>query len=143
MNDQKIPLNLYKISSPLTGIVLKNIKLTADSSPNDTRHVVMDLSKSSYSYLEGQSAGILPPGKDARGKPHAVRLYSIASKRGGDLGGGQTLSLCVARHFWEDQKTGAISIPGLISNYLSELQIGETIRITGPVGRHFVLPKKL
>jgi len=43
-------------------------------------------------FWEGQSVGIIPPGVDAKGKPHKNRLYSIASSRyvcmyGGGVGG--------------------------------------------------------
>jgi len=34
-------------------------------------------------FWEGQSVGIIPPGVDAKGKPHKNRLYSIASSRYG------------------------------------------------------------
>ena len=41
---------------------------------------------------------MLPPGIDAKtGKPHQQRLYSIASSRYGDDGGGTSVSLCVRR----------------------------------------------
>ena len=45
-------------------------------------------------YVEGQSIGVLPPGTDAKtGKPHQQRLYSIASSRYGDDGGGNATAV--------------------------------------------------
>ncbi len=37
-----------------------------------------------FPVLEGQSIGIVPPGSDANGKPHVIRLYSVASPRDGE-----------------------------------------------------------
>ena len=44
-------------------------------------------------YREGQSIGIIPDGIDKNGKPHKLRLYSIASSALGDLGDSKTVSL--------------------------------------------------
>lgn len=42
-------------------------------------------------YREGQSVGVIPEGIDKNGKPHKVRLYSIASSALGDLGNSETV----------------------------------------------------
>ncbi|MBI1870463.1 MAG: ferredoxin--NADP(+) reductase [Chlamydiae bacterium] len=140
MSEKKISLNTYKVSSPWTATVLENIKLTADSSPNDTRHVVINLQGSSYEYVEGQSVGILPPGIDEKGKPHAVRLYSIASHRRGEKGDAQSLSVCVKRVVYQDPVTG-LEKRGVGSNFICDLKKGDAVRITGPVGNRFLLPE--
>jgi sulfite reductase alpha subunit-like flavoprotein len=44
-------------------------------------------------YREGQSIGIIPDGIDKNGKPHKLRLYSIASSALGDFGDSKTVSL--------------------------------------------------
>ncbi len=136
-------VNLYTLKNPVICEVLENRRLTPETynADNDVRHLVLRPQRD-FPYLPGQSVGVLLPGLDPNTKkPHKPRIYSIASKRGGDLGGGHTLSLTVVRHFWESADSGIINVPGLISNYLCDLQIGETIRITGPVGRHLVLPE--
>jgi len=46
-------------------------------------------------YREGQSVGVIADGIDKNGKPHKVRLYSIASSALGDLGNSET----VINHF--------------------------------------------
>ena len=43
-------------------------------------------------YREGQSIGIIPEGIDKNGKPHKLRLYSIASSAIGDFGDSKTVS---------------------------------------------------
>ncbi|MBI1884407.1 MAG: ferredoxin--NADP(+) reductase [Chlamydiae bacterium] len=138
--DRKIPLNIYKISSPCVGTVLENKKLTQPSSPNDTHHVVVGLEGSSYTYLEGQSAGVLPAGMDEKGKPHAVRLYSIASHRSGEKGYPFSLSLCVKRVVYQNPQTGQEK-RGVGSNYTCDLKTGDSVKLTGPVGNRFLLPE--
>jgi len=142
MSDRKVPLNLYKISQPFSSKVLQNIKLTSDSSPNDTRHVVLDLKGSTYQYLEGQSVGVLPEGHDKEGHAYSVRLYSIASHRRGDKDFPNSLSLCVKRVVYEDPKTGK-EVRGVGSNFVCDLKEGDSVRITGPVGNRFLLPESL
>lgn len=42
-------------------------------------------------YREGQSIGIIADGVDKNGKPHKLRLYSIASSAIGDFGDSKTV----------------------------------------------------
>lgn len=42
-------------------------------------------------YREGQSIGVIPDGIDKNGKPHKLRLYSIASSALGDFGNSKTV----------------------------------------------------
>lgn len=44
-------------------------------------------------YREGQSIGVIPDGVDKNGKPHKLRLYSIASSAIGDFGDSKTVCL--------------------------------------------------
>lgn len=137
-----IVINLYKQTNPITGTVIENKRITSpDRGPrNDVRHIVVRY-KENYPYIPGQSVGILPPGIDPRtNKPHHLRLYSIASDRHGDLNDNQTVSMCVVRHFFDDPKTGQKNLPGFCSNYLCDLKVNDTVRMTGPAGKHFVLP---
>ncbi|MBI4057634.1 MAG: ferredoxin--NADP(+) reductase [Elusimicrobia bacterium] len=142
-NTQKsIPINLYRISSPLAVEVIENRRLTAESRgrKNDVRHLVFKFN-GSYPCIPGQSAGILPPGIDSRTKrPNSPRLYSVASPSTGDHGDGKTFSLCVTRHFWENPQTGEKDLPGAASNYLCDLRVGDKVKVTGPTGKHFLLP---
>ncbi|MBX6312268.1 MAG: ferredoxin--NADP(+) reductase [Isosphaeraceae bacterium] len=133
-----IPLNLYRVSRPGIARVLANERLTPEGY-DDVRHIVLDRSGLDYHYLEGQSLGVLPPGVDAKGRPHKLRLYSIASTRLGDDGAGQTASLCVKRVVYTDPATGQ-ERRGIASNYLCDLQPGDEVAVTGPSGKTFLLP---
>ena len=133
----EVVVNRYKKATPLIATVIENKKLV-QSSDSDVRHLVFDAPD--YDYMEGQSAGILAPGISDKGKPHAVRLYSIASL-GTDLDNIEKLSLCVKRLEYQDEVTGEIK-KGICSNYLCDLQPGDKVEMTGPAGRKFILPAK-
>jgi len=134
-----VPLNLYKVKQPGKARVVAVERLTPEDR-DDVRHVVLDLSGLAYRYLEGQSLGVLPPGVDEKGKPHKLRLYSIASTRLGDDGECRTASLCVKRLIYDDPETGEPRY-GVASNYLCDLKPGDEVRVTGPSGKHFLLPE--
>lgn len=138
---REIPYNLFKAKTPLWGEVLETYRLTPPERPeeNDVRHVV--LSSTGLSYLPGQSVGIVPDGYDPRtGKPHKLRLYSVASDSKGDYGDYKTVSVVVVRHFWNDELGGQNRVPGVCSKFLCDCEVGEKVRITGPVGKRFLLP---
>ena len=138
---REVPSNLFKSTNPLLGEVLENRRLTPPERPphNDVRHIV--LSSPGLSYLPGQSIGVVPEGYDLRsGKPHKLRLYSVSSESKGDYGDGQTVSTVVVRHFWDNEETGETSIPGVCSKQLCDCEAGDKVKLTGPVGKRFLLP---
>jgi ferredoxin--NADP+ reductase len=133
-----IPFNLYRVSAPGTARVVSNVRLTPETH-DDVRHIVLDLAGLDYRYLEGQSLGVLTPGIDEKGHANKLRLYSIASSRGGDDGRGTTASLCVKRVAYRDPATGE-ERRGVASNYLCDTRPGDEVAVTGPVGKTFLLP---
>ncbi|WP_218081526.1 ferredoxin reductase domain-containing protein [Anthocerotibacter panamensis] len=136
----EIPVNTYRPNAPYKGKAVYVERLTPDDSPNDVRHIVLDLKGGDLTYLEGQSIGIVPPGTDAKGKPHKLRLYSIASTRTGDDGGDGTVALCVKRVVYIHPETKE-EVRGVASNFLCDLQPEDDVLITGPVGKNFLLPE--
>ena len=71
--------------------------------------------------LEGQTIGIVPPGTDAQGRPHFVRLYSVASPRDGERPRYNNVALTVKR-VTEDH--AGKPVRGVASNYLCDLDEG-------------------
>ncbi len=136
----EIPVNIYRPTNPFRGKALENITLTPDDPDNDVRHVVFDLSGGDLTYFEGQSIGIIPPGIDAKGKPHKLRLYSIASSRIGDNKDSKTVSVCVKRVVYKHPETGEI-VRGVASNHVCDLKPGDEVTLTGPTGKTFLLPE--
>ncbi len=135
-----IPINLFKPQEPLPMTLVSKTRLTPEGHPSDVQHLVLQYPEGAFRYLEGQSIGVLPPGTDDAGKPHKLRLYSVASKRAGDDGKGDTVSLCVKRVRYTDPETGVERL-GVATNYLCDLQPGAQVQTTGPVGRTFLLPE--
>lgn len=134
---EAVPVNLYKPKEPYVGTVLDNYSLLADGAIGRVNHITFDLSEGNLHYVEGQSIGIIPDGEDANGKPHKLRLYSIASTRHGDNLEDKTVSLCVRQLQYE--KDGE-TILGVCSTFLCDIAPGSKVKITGPVGKEMLLP---
>ena len=132
--------NVYKPSSPFIARVVENSRLSDDQSPDDIRHIVLDIKGGGILYKEGQSIGILVPGEDERGKRHRPRLYSISSPRGGESDV-DTVSLTIKRIVYTDPDSGK-EMRGLASNYICDRKPGDEVEITGPIGRTFFLPEE-
>ncbi|MEB3340260.1 ferredoxin--NADP reductase [Okeania sp.] len=139
IDKKDVPVNTYRPKNPFMGKCLSNEELVREGGDGTVRHLKFDLSGSDLKYLEGQSIGIIPPGTDAKGKPHKLRLYSIASTRHGDDLNDQTVSLCVRRLEYNHPETGE-RIYGVCSSYLCALEEGADVAITGPVGKEMLLP---
>tara|TARA_Y100001968_G_scaffold332265_1_gene389740 strand:- start:2665 stop:3795 length:1131 start_codon:yes stop_codon:yes gene_type:complete len=135
-----VPINTYKPKAPFLGKVIENYSVLKDGALGKVQHITFDLSGGNpfLSYVEGQSIGIIPAGEDAKGKPHKPRLYSIASTRHGDNYRGNTVSLCVRQLQYE--KDGE-TINGVCSTYLCDLNKGDKVKISGPVGKEMLLPE--
>lgn len=132
-----VPNNTYKPKDPFTGKVVLNETLTGPDA-GEVCHVVFE-TDGKLPYAEGQSIGIIAKGEDAKGKPHKLRLYSIASSAPGDYGDGNTVSLCVKRLIYTND--AGEEVKGVCSNYICDLKQGEEVAITGPVGKALLLPK--
>ena len=135
-----VPVNLYKPKAPFLGTVTENYSLLKEGAIGRVQHITFDLSGGDphLEYVEGQSIGIVPAGADAKGKPHKLRLYSIASTRHGDNLEDNTVSLCVRQLQYE--KDGE-TINGVCSTYLCDVEPGTKVKITGPVGKEMLLPE--
>jgi ferredoxin--NADP+ reductase len=133
-------LSDYDVNHPYTATLVSTERITPLGWEAEVRHLVLRLDVP-FDYVEGQSIGILAPGPHEFGNTHHLRLYSIASPRGGDDGRGDTLSICVRRCFSIDDISGE-RYPGKASNYLCDANPGEEILITGPYGVQFEIPPR-
>ena len=125
----KPTVNLYNRNKPATATVTGNFRLTEAGAESDVRHIILDFGDLPFPVLEGQSIGIVPPGTTADGKPHLVRLYSVASARDVEKPNAGNLALTVKR------EPG-----GVCSNYLCDLPRGAKVEVTGPFGATFLYP---
>ena len=132
--------NLYgpkSVEKSITATVVGNVRVTEVGTEYDTHHIVLDFGAMPFPVLEGQSIGILPPGLDAHGKPHHARQYSIASPRNGERPGYNNLSLTVKRVLEDHQGR---PVRGVASNFVCDLQVGDTVQVIGPFGTSFLMP---
>ncbi len=136
-----IPVNIYRPKDPLKGKCVENYGLVGEGGSGDVQHITFDVSDSDMRYLEGQSIGIIPDGTDENGKPHKLRLYSIASTRHGDKLDDDTVSLCVRQLEYKHPETGE-AVKGVCSTFLCNLPVGSEAQITGPVGKEMLLPEE-
>ena len=136
---KKVPVNIYRPKTPYLGACLSNDELVAENGIGTVKHLKFDLSEGDLRYLEGQSIGIIPDGEDEKGKPHKIRLYSIASTQHGDDVDDKTVSLCVRQLEYKDPETGE-QVYGVCSTFLCNLDVGKKVKITGPVGKEMLLP---
>ncbi|KAL2497576.1 Ferredoxin--NADP reductase [Abeliophyllum distichum] len=136
--EEGVVVNKFRPKEPYIGRCLLNTKITGDDAPGETWHMVFT-TEGEVPYREGQSIGVIPDGIDKNGKPHKLRLYSIASSAIGDFGDSKTVSLCVKRLVYTNDQ-GEI-VKGVCSNFLCDLKPGAEVKITGPVGKEMLMPK--
>ena len=132
--------NLYGAKAAekfITATVVGNVRVTEVGKEYDTHHIVLDFGSMPFPVLEGQSIGILPPGSDDKGKPHYARQYSIASPRNGERPGYNNVSLTIKRVLQDHQGN---PVRGVGSNYMCNLQVGDTVQVIGPFGTSFLMP---
>lgn len=130
-------INLYSIHKPALATVTGNFRLTGDDATSDIRHIVLDFGGTAFPVLEGQTIGILPPGLDENGKPHHIRLYSVASPRDGERPHYNNVALTVKR-VTEDHEGKPVG--GVGSNYLCDLKKGDQVQVVGPYGTTYLIP---
>lgn len=133
-----VPVNIYRPNKPFVGKVISNEPLVKEGGIGVVQHITFDISEGDLRYVEGQSIGIIPDGKDNKGKPHKLRLYSIASTRHGDNVDDKTISLCVRQ--LQYQNDAGETVNGVCSTFLCGLEPGADVKITGPVGKEMLLP---
>jgi ferredoxin--NADP+ reductase len=136
-------MHLYKPAEPALAVITKSELCTnGKKAAGFVRHIEFDVSGSDLvgKCIPGQSIGVIPQGLDAQGKPHKLRLYSLASPTAGEDGQGRVLSTTVKRTIDEHWDSHQLFL-GVCSNYLCNLKPGDQIRVSGPNGKRFVLPQ--
>lgn len=136
----EVEMNIYSPRDPATARVVENYVCTAESSPNIIRHLTFDLTGTGLvgKFKVGQSIGVLPPGMDQKGKPHKLRLYSVSSPGKGEEGKPHLVSTTVKR---ANEEVDGTFYQGVCSNYLCNLKVGDSLKVTGPSGKRYLLPE--
>ena len=137
----EVELNIYTPKDPVEVPIVENRICSKEASPNFVRHVTFDISGTELEgrVQVGQSIGILPPGENEKGRPYKLRLYSVSSPTNGEQGDSKLISTTVKRTI-EELENNKLYL-GVCSNYLADLKPGDTVNMTGPSGRRFLLPE--
>ncbi len=142
-------MNLVKPSQPVIGTVVSNELCMNGKSASFVKHLTIDVSNTPLAgtFRAGQSFGVITPGQDENGKPHKVRLYSLACPTWGEDGGGNVMSTTPKRLMdeYKPQRRGDDShnhrlFLGVCSNYLCDLNAGDEVNLSGPNSKRFLLP---
>lgn len=158
----EVEMNLVSPAQPAIARIVSNDLCMNGKSASYVRHTVLDVSDTPLAgrLHAGQAFGVIPPGRDARGKVHKVRLYSLACPSWGEDGAGQHIATTTKRLIDEwhpppgpgrsnDWSPGAASVAsvaeyrlllGLCSNFLCGLRAGDEVMVSGPNGKRFLLP---
>lgn len=143
---EDVQIKLVRQQRPAIGTVVSNDLCMNGKSASYVRHTVIDVSGTALAgvFRVGQSFGVVPPGTDEQGKPHKIRLYSLACASWGEDGRGNLISTTPKRLIDEFVDDGDVSdhhlFLGVCSNYLCDLRPGDSVRLTGPNGKRFLLP---
>lgn len=139
----EVQMHLYRPNEPVTARITKSEICTSRKAAGFVRHIEIDVSGTALAgkVLPGQSIGVIAPGQDEKGRPHAVRLYSVASPTRGEDGAGNIISTTVKRTVDEHWETHKLFL-GVCSNHLCDLAVGDEVKLSGPNGKKFLLPAK-
>ena len=141
----EIQMNVVRPKEPVVGKVVESTPCLKGRSASYVRHIAIDVSGTPLagSFRVGQSFGVIPPGQNEAGKPHAVRLYSISAPSWGEDGEGNVVSTTCKRLIDEthsDDPDDHGLFLGVCSNYLCDLKVGDEVLVSGPSGKRFLLP---
>ena len=146
---EDVQTKLVKPAVSVIGRVVSNELCMNGKSASFVKHTTFDVAGTPLAgaFRAGQSFGVIPPGEDERGKPHKVRLYSLASPSWGEDGDGTVISTTPKRLVAEFAPQTATDDPldhhlfmGICSNYLCSLKPGDEVSLSGPNGKRFQLP---
>ena len=148
----EVRMNLIRPKAPAIGRVVSNELCMNGKSASYVKHLVLDVSDTPLAgnFRAGQSFGVIAPGSNERGRPHKVRLYSVACPSWGEGGDGNLVSTTPKRLIDEyqprkptDDTSNHRLFLGVCSNYLCDIREGDEVLVTGPNGKRFLLPEDI
>lgn len=131
----------YDIAITYKALVLSSHRISQPDSKHEVREITFEVHDPDFQAKVGQNLGVLAPGSKAFGQDRHFRLYGVSDLPQTTSDGRQRISICVRRCNYIDQYSGE-EFPGIASNYLCDLESGDTLTITGPYGQPFDLPTK-
>ncbi len=133
-------LEEYETATRFKGRVVASAPITAPTSSDEVRELVLEIERGDFPYLVGQSVGVFAPGAAEFGKKDHFRLYSVADLPERGPSGQPRIKIAVRRCSYIDDYSGE-RYPGVASNYLCDLLPGADLTLTGPFGIPFEVPE--
>lgn len=134
--DKKIPVN-----HPAVLISNRHLLPEGAEGVDEVRELVIEVQDPKFTCAVGQSIGVLAPMHASSPDPWHLRWYSVADIPTKSDTGNPCFTICVRRHVQKQPGTGIV-YKGITSNYLCDLNPSDTLRITGPQGLPFEIPKE-
>lgn len=141
MSESIMRLDDYDTRERFDATVISSDRITAPDSVEEVRELVLDVEHPALTYTVGQSIGVFAPGDPEFGKREHFRLYSVADLPEVRESGHSRIKIAVRRCSYIDRFSGE-EYPGVASNYLCDLRPGDRLRIAGPFGLPFVVPRE-
>ncbi len=141
MSDATKHLSQYDADERYGAVVLANERITAETSTEEVRELVLDVKRADFPFQIGQSIGIVVPAPAEFGQEHHFRLYSVADLPERGDAGMPRIKIAVRRCSYIDAYSGE-EFAGVASNYLCDRVPGDEILMTGPFGIVFEVPEE-
>ena len=127
------------LNEPSLQAELRHTSRITDIDTDEVRELVLYIDEPSFRFREGQTIGVVVPGRDEFGSTQHKRRYSIGKGNEVPSEDGIELTILDRRCFYIDDFSGE-QYPGRASNYLCDARVGDRILITGPYKSPFSIP---
>ncbi len=132
----------YDTEQKFDASVVASERITTEASGIEVRELTLEVQKPDFEFQLGQSVGVLAPGSKEFGQEHHFRLYSVADLPERGASGLPRIKIAVRRTSYVDSYSGE-QYPGVASNYLCDLVVGDRITMSGPYGLAFEVPEEM
>lgn len=130
----------YPTEPQFDATVLKSERITEELSDVEVRELVLEVDNHDFNFEVGQSIGVLVKGPEEFGGSIHHRLYTVADTPSLKTPGKPEITIVVRRCSYIDDYSGEEYI-GVNSNYICDRKTGDRLKITGPFGLPFKIPK--
>lgn len=130
----------YDTSRRFVGKVVDTQRITPAGHEEEVRQILVEVDQGGLDFAQYESVGVLAEGPAELGSPTFLRLYAVAGFTPASGDEPPVVELCVRRCFYIDEVNGE-RYPGVVSNYLCDRRVGDTIAMTGPFGHAFPIPE--
>ncbi len=132
----------YDTEQRFKAIVVESERITPEASDVEVRELTLELQQPDFELQLGQSVGVISPGSKEFGQEYHFRLYSVADLPEPGRSGLPRIKIAVRRCSYVDKYSGE-EYPGVSSNYLCDLAMGDIVTMAGPYGLAFEVPEEM